>query len=163
LTRNLLDLTGIGRDRLRLAWVSSAEAQRFAQIAAEVAESVKEQGVLDAQAFALELEAALMTVSAENLRWLVSKELKITAQGDVYGRRWDTDAYETIMDSVLEREYHKNLIYAAVKTGNRSVREISQSTGLALKRVSYLLADLEKTNRIAFEAMEDCKPVFSAL
>jgi hypothetical protein len=105
LTRNLLDLTGIGRDRLRLAWVSSAEAQRFAQIAAEVVESVKEQGALDARAFALELEAALMTVSAENLRWLVSKELKITAGGDVYGRRWDTDAYESIMDSVLEREY----------------------------------------------------------
>jgi len=156
-------LTGIGRDRLHLAWVSSAEAQRFAQIAGEVIASVKEKGALDARAFALELEAALMTVSAENLRWLVSKELKITARGDVYGRRWDTDAYETIMDSVLEREYHKNLIYAAVKTGSRSVREISQCTGLALKRVSYLLADLEKTSRIAFEAMEDCKPVFSAL
>ena len=156
-------MTGIGRDRLHLAWVSSAEAQRFTQVAAEVIESVKEKGALDARAFALELEAALMTVSAENLRWLVSKELKITARGDVYGRRWDTNTYESIMDSVLEREYHKNLIYAAVKTGNRSVRQISQSTGLALKRVSYLLADLEKTNRVAFEAMEDCKPVFSAL
>jgi F420-non-reducing hydrogenase iron-sulfur subunit len=163
LTRNLLDLTGIGRNRLHLAWVSSAEAQRFAQIATEVTESVREQGALDVQAFALELEAAFMTVSAENLRWLVSKELKITAKGDVYGRQWDTDSYETIMDSVLEREYHKNLIYAAIKTGKRSVREISQSTGLALKRVSYLLADLEKTNRVAFEAMEDSKPVFSAL
>ena len=118
---------------------------------------------MDVGNFALQLEAALMTVSAENLRWLVSKELKITARGDVYGRQWDTDSYETIMDSVLEREYHKNLIYAAIKSGNRSVREISHSTGLALRRVSYLLADLEKTNRVAFEVMEDCKPVFSAL
>jgi hypothetical protein len=50
-----------------------------------------------------------------------------------------------------------------VKTGDRSVRQISRRTGLALKRVSYLLADLEKTNRVAFEVMEDCKPVFSAL
>jgi hypothetical protein len=105
----------------------------------------------------------LTTVSSEPLRWLVSKELKITASGDVYGRRWDTDTFETIMDSVLEREYHKNLIYAAVKTGNGSVREISQITGLALQRVSYLLADLEKTSRVAFQGMEDSKPVFSAL
>jgi hypothetical protein len=156
-------LSGIGQSRLRLAWVSSAEAQRFAQIATDVTESIKAQGALDVRTLELELEAALMTVNTENLRWLVSKELKITGQGDVYGRQWDTDSYETIMDAVLEREYHKNLIYLAVKSGERSVREISQLTGLALKRVSYLLADLEKTNRVAFEVMEDSKPVFSAL
>jgi hypothetical protein len=156
-------MSGIGRSRLRLAWVSSAEAQRFAQIATDVTESIKAQGALDIRTLELELEAALMTVNTENLRWLVSKELKITDQGDVYGRQWDTDSYETIMDSVLEREYHKNLIYLALKRGERSVREISQLTGLALKRVSHLLADLEKTNRVAFEIMEDSKPVFSAL
>ena len=156
-------MSGIGRSRLRLAWVSSAEAQRFAQIATDVTESIKAQGALDVRTLELELEAALMTVNTENLRWLVSKELKITGQGDVYGRQWDADSYETIMDAVLEREYHKNLIYLAVKRGERSVREISQLTGLALKRVSHLLADLEKTNRVAFEVMEDSKPVFSAL
>ena len=156
-------MSGIGRSRLRLAWVSSAEAQRFAQIATDVTESIKAQGALDVRTLELELEAALMTVNTENLRWLVSKELKITGQGDVYGRQWDADSYETIMDGVLEREYHKNLIYLAVKRGERSVREISQLTGLALKRVSHLLADLEKTNRVAFEVMEDSKPVFSAL
>jgi len=104
-----------------------------------------------------------MTVSAENLRWLVSKELKIAAKGDVYGRQWDTESYETIMDSVLEREYHKNLIYLAIQRGSQSVRQISERTGLALQKVSYLLADLEKTNRVAFKAMEDSKPVFAVL
>jgi hypothetical protein len=109
------------------------------------------------------LEAALMTVSGETLRWLVSKELKITAKGDVYGRKWDADTYESIMDSVLEREYHKNLICLAIQQGNQSVRQISEQTGLALQQVSYLLADLEKTNRVEFKAMEDSKPVFSVL
>jgi hypothetical protein len=105
----------------------------------------------------------LMTVGAESLRWLVGKELKITTRGDVYGRQWDPDNYERIMDSVLEREYHKNLIYLAIKQGNQSVRKISRRTGLELKRVSYLLADLEKTNRVAFEGMQDSKPVFTVL
>ncbi len=163
MTAKLLDLTGIGKDRLHLAWVSSAEAQRFAQTAVEVTASIKEQGKLDAQAFELELEAALMTVNGGTMRWLVSKELKITATGDVYGRKWDTASYESIMDSVLEREYHKNLIYLAIERGNESVRSISAQTGLELKEVSYLLADLEKTNRVAFNAMEDHKPVFSVL
>jgi hypothetical protein len=104
-----------------------------------------------------------MTVNGETLRWLVSKELKISATGDVYGRKWDTASYESIMDSVLEREYHKNLIFLAIERGNESVRKISAQTGLELKEVSYLLADLEKTNRVAFDAMEDRKPVFSVL
>jgi len=159
----LLDLTGIGKDRLHLAWVSSAEAQRFAQIATEVTGSIKDKGQLDTRDFELELEAALMTVSTETLRWLVSKELKITAKGDVYGRKWDAASYESTMDAVLEREYHKNLIYLAIERGNESVRKISTQTGLELKKVSYLLADLEKTNRVAFNAMEDHKPVFSVL
>jgi hypothetical protein len=163
LTARLLDLTGIGKDRLHLAWVSSAEAQRFAQIASDVTASIKAQGRLDVQAFDLELEAALMTVNGETLRWLVSKELKITTQGDVYGRKWDTASYESIMDSVLEREYHKNLIWLAIERGNESVRKISAQTGLELTKVSYLLADLEKTNRVAFNRMEDHKPVFAVL
>jgi len=143
--------------------VSSAEAQRFAQIATEVNTAIQARGAFDVQAFELQLEAALMTVNAENLRWLVSKELKITDTGDVYGRQWDAGSYEAVMDSVLEREYHKNLIYLAIEQGNPSVRQISQRTGLALQLVSYLLADLEKTNRVAFKAMEDSKPVFSVL
>ena len=156
-------MAGIGRNRLRLVWVSSAEAQRFVQIATEVTTVIKELGTFDPQPVELELDAALMTVSAENLRWLVSKELKITAQGDVYGRKWDTRRYETIMDSVLEREYHKNLIYLAIQQGHPSVRQISERTGLALQQVSYLLADLEKTNRVVFKAMEDRRPVFAVL
>jgi hypothetical protein len=159
----LLDVAGIGRERLHLAWVSSAEAQRFAQIATEVTTTIKAQGAFDAQNAELALEAALMTVNDENLRWLVSKELKITTQGDVYGRKWDADSYETIMDAVLEREYQKNLICLAVQQGSQSVRQVSERTGLALKQVSYLLADLEKTNRVAFETMADSKPVFCAL
>ena len=163
MTAKLLDLTGIGKDRLHLAWVSSAEAQRFAQVASDVTAAIKAQGRLDVQAFDLALEAALMTVNGETLRWLVSKELKITTQGDVYGRKWDTASYESIMDSVLEREYHKNLICLAIARGNESVRKISVQTGLELTKVSYLLADLEKTNRVAFNRMENHKPVFSVL
>ncbi len=36
MTRKLLDLAGIGADRLHLAWVSSAEAQRFVDVVTDV-------------------------------------------------------------------------------------------------------------------------------
>ena len=104
-----------------------------------------------------------MTLGGEALRWLVGKEVKLTASGDVYGRKWDTERYESVIDAILEREYHKNLIYQAVKEGCTSVRDISKTIGLELMEISYLLADLEKTNMIEFTGMEDRKPVFAAL
>ena len=163
MTRRLLDLAGIGAGRLHLAWVSSAEAQRFADVAAEATARVKEIGPLDREASALALGACELTVHREALRWLVGKEVKITAKGDVYGRPWPVERYESVLNTALEREYHKSLIYLALKEGCTSVRDISDRTGLALKRISYLLADLEKTKQVEFRGMEERKPVFAAL
>jgi hypothetical protein len=146
-----------------LAWVSSAEAQRFVEIATGTIESVKQQGPLDKEALGMALEAAEMTVNNPAIRWLVGKEVKITANGDVYGRKWDQEQYETILFKELEREYQKSLIFLAIKKGCKSVRDISREIGLDLLRTSYLLADLEKANQVEFAGMEDSKPVFVAL
>jgi F420-non-reducing hydrogenase iron-sulfur subunit len=44
LLRNLLGYVGINPDRLRLDWVSSAEAPKFVQVTTEFAETVRELG-----------------------------------------------------------------------------------------------------------------------
>jgi F420-non-reducing hydrogenase iron-sulfur subunit len=163
LTQKLFDIAGIGKDRLHLAWVSSAEAQRFVEVVTNVTESIKSQWEFYPNAFTSELAAAEMTLSGETLRWMVGKEVTITTKGDVYGRKWDIESYESILDFVLEREYQKNLIYQTVKEGYTSVRDISKKIGLDLKRISYLMADLEKTNRVEFAGMKDSIPVFAAL
>ncbi len=103
-----------------------------------------------------------MTFQNEMLRWMVGKEVKITKDGDVYGRTWSMQKYESILVSVLQREYYKNLIYLAIKDGFTSVREIHKKIGLDLVRISRLIADMEKTNRVEFTGMEDRVPVFAA-
>ena len=104
-----------------------------------------------------------MTLSGEPVRWLVGKQVKLTRSGDVYGNRWDAGSLESLVDQVLEREYHKNLIYQAIKSGHSSVRGVSGRIGLELQRVSHLLADMEKTGMVEFKGMEDHKPVFEAV
>ncbi len=157
----MLDVAGIGKDRLHLAWISSAEALRFAEITTSTTLAVRGLGKFDSRTFALELSAAEMTLGSETLRWLVGKEVKLTTGGDVYGHKWETERYESVIDDILEREYHKNLIYQAVKEGCTSVRDVSKRIGIELNKVSYLLADLERTNMIEFTGMEDRKPVFA--
>jgi len=163
LTQKLLDIAGIGSDRLHFAWVSSAEAQRFAEVATSVTDSVKRQGKLDISALDMQLSAAEMTLEGETVRWLVGKEVKITTQGDVYGRKWEVEKYESVLFDMLEREYHKNLIYLAIKQNCTNVRSISKKTGLDILRISYLLADMERTNMVEFTGMEEGKPVFAVL
>ena len=104
-----------------------------------------------------------MTFDGEIVRWMVSKELTITSKGDIYGRKWDVESYESILDSVMEREYHKNLIFLAIKEGFTSVEDISDKIGLDLELISYLLVDLEKTGMVKFTGMADRIPAFAAL
>ena len=163
MTQKLLELSGIGAGRLHLAWLSSAEAQRFVEISTSVIEAVKALGKFDPEQFSLELAAAEETLKAETLRWMVGKEVKLLARGDVYGRKWEKAKFEAILDDVLEREYHKQLIRQAIIAGFTSVRAISQRIGLGLKRISYLLADMEKTNMVEFKGHTECIPVFGAL
>jgi hypothetical protein len=163
LTQKLFEIAGMGKDRIHLAWVSSAEAQRFVEVVTRVTDSIKGQGKFDSKAFAIELAAAEKTLAGETLRWMVGKEVKITTKGDVYGRKWDKKSFEIIIDSVLEREYQKNLIFQAIKDGFTSVRVINKKIGLDLSRISYLLADLEKTGMVEFTGMEESKPVFAVL
>jgi predicted transcriptional regulator len=104
-----------------------------------------------------------MTLDGEIVRWMVSKELTITSAGDIYGRKWDVERYESILDSVMEREYHKNLIFLAIKEGFTSVEHISDKIGLDLELISYLLVDLEKTSMVKFTGMKHRIPAFAAL
>jgi len=46
LLRNLLSYVGINPDRLRLAWVSAAEAPRFVQVTTEFVDEIRELGPL---------------------------------------------------------------------------------------------------------------------
>jgi len=159
----LLKLTGIEEKRLHLRWLSSAEAARFQKIVIETTDAIKECGKFDADKFKLQLDAARMTADDENIRWLTGKEMSITTKGDIYGRDWKVEDYQSVLFSILQGEYEKNLIYLAVKQNHTSVREISEFTGLDLLRISYLMSDMEKKQKIEFTGMKDRKPVFAAL
>jgi len=163
MTQKLLELTGIGGDRLHVDWVSSAEAKRFTEIVTEATEAVRKRGPLDPSKYEMQLAAADMVVKSEVMRWLVGKQHKITSAGDVYGRPWSADKLGKVIDDALLREYQKSLIYLAIKSGTSAVRAVAEQTGIEVLRVSYLLADLEQKKMVEFTGMVESIPVFAAL
>ncbi len=163
MTKQLLGLTGIGAERLHVDWVSSAEAKRFVEIVTEVTDKVTELGPFDPKDFTMQLEAAELVVKGEVMRWLVGKQQKIVDKGDVYGRPWKEEKFQQVLDEQLVREYEKSLIYLAIKSGTKTVREMAEQTGIETLRVSYLLADLEQKKMVEFTGMQESIPVFAAL
>jgi len=103
------------------------------------------------------------TLDGETVRWIAGKQVKLTRDGDVYGRKWEPERIEPIIDAVLEQEYYKNLIRQAIKQGHTSVRDISKRIGVDLRKVSNVLTDMEKTGMVEFKEMVDKKPVFAVL
>ncbi len=103
-----------------------------------------------------------MTAQSETLRWLTGKAGSLISNGDVYGRRWDEERLAPILKSALEREYHQNLIYLALKEGHASVRDIAKRTGLDLLRISRMLSEMEKTNQAVFKGHHNRAPQFEA-
>ena len=126
-------------------------------------ETIKSLGKFEPSDHKLALDAAEATLGCETIRWMVGKQVKTTTKGDVYGRKWAEKSFASILNDVLEREYHAYLIREAIKAGSGSPREISEETGLDLRRVSYLLADMEKRSMVEFTGMEERKPVVAAL
>ncbi len=132
-------------------------------MATDIVQSVKELGNLDQESYSLQLEAARRTLEGEVVRWTVGKEKVITEQGDVYGRTWELDKYQQVLDKLASKEYRKNLIYTALEQGCMNVRDIHARTGLELSKISYLLADMEKIGMVEFKGMKEHRPEFATL
>lgn len=161
--RKLLHYSGLGEERLHFELLSSSEASRFKDIVVAVTDSVKNAGPLDRSSCHKEIEAALLTADSKDIRWITGKQKGIVAHGDVYGRHWSNERYQAVLDDAVERDYHCNLICIAIREGFTSVREISSETGIELLRISYLLAELERTGRVSFTGMTDKQPVFAVI
>ena len=163
LVRYLLEISGIGQDRLQVRWVSATEGQQFAEYVTQLTEIVQELGPLDRDQLALQIAAVSRAIDNVDLRWLLGLQRQLTERGNVYHEKLDPAAYEELLKSSAEQEYHRGLIYAAVEAGPRTVRQIAEVTGLPIYTVSLRLNDLEKTSLVNISGHEGHSPKFGLM
>jgi len=163
IVRQLLDLAGIGRNRLQLRWVSAAEGQIFANYVKELSALIEGLGPFDRDQFKLELAAVRSTLDTPRLRWLTGIDRQITERENVYHEKVDEARYAELMKTAVETEYQKALICEALKQGPMSVGEIAKKTNLPVYTVSLRLGDLEKYGRVDLFGYDGTTPRFTAL
>ncbi|MEN6440288.1 MAG: hydrogenase iron-sulfur subunit [Syntrophobacter sp.] len=163
MVENLFDLSGIGRSRVRLRWVSAAEGQLFADYISELSGEITELGPFDPSKFALELPAVEAVFNSARFRWLTGMERQITERGNVYNKKIDESEYAQLVKSISETEYQKALILETLRTGPQSVREIAARSGLPVQTVSQRLTDVEKAGQAELHGYEGTTPKFARL
>lgn len=159
----LLELAGIGRNRLAVRWVSAAEGQLFAEYVNEITEQTRQLGPFDPGKFKLPLAAATTTLNSPRLRWLMGMELILTERGNVYKEKIEKNNYERLLKKATEDEYEGALILEVIKAGAQSVRGIALETGLPVYTVSLRIGELERRHQVKLQSYDGNVPLFTSL
>jgi hypothetical protein len=158
--KRLLDLSGIGGDRLCLRWVSAAEGKLFAEYVTQFTEVTRNLGPFDPLLYEMELEAVEAALTSRRLRWLMGIELSLTRNGNVYGESLPEERYKKLLQQATEEEYQSALVSAAIKREPLSVREIAFLTGLPVYTVSLQVGELERHHQAEIQSYQGTTPKF---
>ena len=159
---HLLDISGIGKDRMRVCWVSAAEGQLFAEYVREYSKTVFDQGPFLAKDFQAPLAAMEAALNSQRLRWLMGIQVQVTERGNVYGEKLEEEDYREHLLRTSKEEYEKALVMESLRDRPGTVRQIALETGLAVFSVSCLLNDLERRHMVHFNGYEGSTPTFAA-
>jgi F420-non-reducing hydrogenase iron-sulfur subunit len=160
MVRYLLEISGIDQDRLHLRYVSATEGQQFAEYVNELTDLLRELGPLNHDQMAIRLAAVARAVMNADLRWLIGLQRQLTERGNVYNEKLDPTAYDRLLKSSAQEEYHRALIYEALEAGPQTVRQMAAVTGLPIFTISLRLNDLEKISLVNIQGHEGHSPQF---
>jgi DNA-binding transcriptional ArsR family regulator len=159
----LMSLSGIGVDRVKLRWVSAAEGQLFANLVKELSQVMQAMGPFDLDRYRLPLAAVEGALNTPRLRWLMGMERQLVEHENVYHAKIDYADYKQLLKVATEEEYQKALILEVLSEGPQSVREISGKSGLPVYTISILLSEIEKAGQIDLHGYEGTTPKFVRL
>ena len=157
----LLDLSGIGRARMALKWISAAEGKEFAEYIKRLSDETLDLGPFDPDRYALELAACEKALDSPRLRWLMGMEIQLTEKGNVFHERVEKDRYKALLQKAALSEYEKALISESLGDGPLSVREIALKTGLSVRCVSSRLGELEQRHEAELRHYRGAVPLFA--
>jgi hypothetical protein len=109
------------------------------------------------------MRAAQRVVEDFRIRALISKEFKLTTEGNVYGEVLDEDyVKETILET-MEAEYTRNQILIQTKDRAMSVKEISAAIDVPSPNVLNHVVRLRQKNLLTLDHIDGTTVKYKAM
>ena len=155
-----LEMIGEKPQRIRTLWLSSEEAEVFAE---SIGEFEKELGALGAptrDAAAVERIRTLREVFAsERVRWLIGRGPDIAADGNSFGEPVAAEDFDEDVESILRSELRRMSILRKLRDEAKSVNDVAAQLGFTPREVMVEISDLIGLGRVTIEGHEE-PPVF---
>ncbi len=162
MVENLLDMVGLGRERIYLDWVAAPECGKFAEVVAAYIEKIREVGPVEMnELLKLKLKAAEKTATSERVRTIVAKQYPLETEGNVYGEKLTPEKLTEVLSHTLQETYLEKLIEEALNGKSLSPPEIASKISIALETVTFYLTVMWGHGKIQLAGIRGDYPVFT--
>jgi F420-non-reducing hydrogenase iron-sulfur subunit len=167
--RELIALTGLEQQRLRLLWASPLEQRSFHQYAEDFSEEMRIlgpslQGDEKSQSeLQINILAAKNAASDFPLRVLLGREKELTEVKNAYGEKVSQEDFDAALKGVVASEFMRHKIHLLVKSKPLSVKTLAESVGVKPAAVLRHIVDMRRKGLIALDHVEENTPLYKAL
>jgi hypothetical protein len=162
----LQNVAGLSPERLFNDWVSTAEDQKLIGMLGQFHERLKQLGPLGKEAgfSTSELQYRLKILKTmlhnERIRWLISKEIDLVSEQNVFEQKIPEDTYDQIIDDAFQTELRRLKILQCLKEKPQSTEEISRKIELSPDKVLEEIVVLWKEGSVILDRTEGSIPIY---
>jgi coenzyme F420-reducing hydrogenase delta subunit len=169
LTKKIMKVVGVEPERLRLEWISAAEGERFAETVRDFTNQIKEMGPSPVSGKIPDVDKLKALFSAKNavrdfrLKLLVSRELGIVMEGNVYNEKIPQSEMDALIDTAITHELDRCSIIFEIRDKSLSVEELSKRLALPPNKVLQHIVTLRDRGLVTLDRIEEDRPLYIAV
>lgn len=163
--RKVIEKTGFSPDRLKLEWVSASEGDRLAKVVMQFTDQTRTLGpspLPKDESLREKMDSAKRAVSDFRLRALVSHEIKVVEEGNVYGDKKTQEEFDELIEKAVDVEYNRWRILATLKSPS-SAKNVAKTLGFSPQETVRNLVALRKRGMVKLDRVEGTSPLWVAI
>jgi len=162
MTKKVLEIVGIQKDRMYLDWVSAAEGKRFSEVISEFTEKVSELGPIKKDKdYENKLILGEKIVASVRLRWLVGKQRELIEKGNVYNEKIQPEKIEEIIIKNIYKEYDRQRMLSLIADKPSTVVSLAKDLKISSSDVAKYITSLENSGVISILDIKDNSPRYT--
>ncbi len=167
--KELMLLTSLEPERLRLTWAYPFEVERFAEVLDDFGEQVRALGPSclagekpDADVL-MNLRAAKAAAEGFRLRVLLGRERELTERENMYGEKVSQEQFDALLREVADAEFMQHKIHLLAAERPMSVKEIAATAKIKPDQVLRHIVDMRRKGMIALDHLDGTTPLYRGL